>query len=86
MDETNLCDSWRVCNEDTRQYTWHRFRPTFSFSRLDMMLINVGLMACVDIVKHSPGYKSDHSFVEILWYLIKEIVHCLQTKLTTYFR
>ena len=62
--EQDLIDPWRILNPDSRRYTW-RQHSTFKQSRLDFFLIssemNTKLVSC-DI---KPGYRTDHSLVDI---------------------
>ena len=63
-EEANLCDVWRIRNENTRQYSWFKYFPSPHFSRLDFFLISFTLMGKVDSCKMTPGLKSDHSLVQ----------------------
>ena len=63
MEETMLCDIWRVRNEDKKVYTYTRkgAKNKLIGSRLDMFLIDVSISSWVTDCKIYPKYKSDHS-------------------------
>ena len=65
MDEMNLTYIRRIRNEEARQYSGFRYNPVPCFSRIDFTLISQGLIPYVDNIKYSPGFRSDHSFIEI---------------------
>ena len=62
-DEMDLHDPWRLQYPDTRMYTWHNTQN--KHSRLDYFLISSELLnyVCDPMIK--PGYRSDHSIVEL---------------------
>ena len=60
-----LCDIWRVGNPDSRQYSWYKYHPNSNFSRLDFFLVNVGLTSFFTSCKYLPGFRTDHSFIEM---------------------
>ena len=63
----SLClkDPFRIFNNDLRCYTWHRKNP-IRHARLDFFLINQNLIDFIDKCKIKPGYRSDHSNIELL--------------------
>ena len=60
----NLIDPWRVLNPDKQQYTWHRTNP-IKQGRLDFFVISSELMNFVENASILPGYRTDHSYIEI---------------------
>lgn len=61
----NLVDAWRKINPSKLQYTWHSNTKPCIFSRLDYFLISENLINLIHKCKIKPGYKTDHSVVEI---------------------
>jgi exonuclease III len=63
----NLADFWRVCNPNTRQYTWRQggSSSTLKQSRLDYWLASTNLMFQLENVNICPGIRSDHSLITI---------------------
>ena len=65
MKEThNFIDPWRARYDTLRRYTWFKTNPVKK-ARLDYFLISSELMAFVEKVNISPGYRSDHSVIEL---------------------
>ncbi|KAK3094416.1 hypothetical protein FSP39_001524 [Pinctada imbricata] len=62
--EHNLVDPWRVNFPQNKEYTWHRTNP-IKQARLDFFLISEELMSLVNSVKILPGYRTDHSYIEL---------------------
>ena len=62
-EEMELCDPWRLDNPDTRMYTWHN--TLNKQSRLDYFLISEDALPYVESTNIKPGYRSDHSVVEL---------------------
>ena len=60
----NLVDPWRIYNPSLKAYTWHRKNPVKQ-ARLDFFLISQELMSLVKGVKILPGYRTDHSYIEL---------------------
>ena len=65
MNSLCLKDPFRIFNNDLRRYTWHRKNP-IRHARLDFFLINQNLIDFIDKCKIKPGYRSDHSNIELL--------------------
>lgn len=61
--DLDLYDPWRDENPDTRMYTWHNSRN--QLSRLDYFLVSDGIKDKIDNICIKPGYRSDHSVVEL---------------------
>jgi exonuclease III len=61
--ELDLLDPWREENPETRIYTWHNNQN--KQSRLDYFLISSDVKNCIEKTNIKPGYRSDHSLVEI---------------------
>ena len=61
MEENNLCDVWRMRNEQARRYTW--FRGSSQASRIDYYLCNLGLANQITTVEIEKVFDSDHSSV-----------------------
>ena len=62
-DDFELYDPWRLQNPDTRMYTWHNSRN--QQSRLDYFLISDDTLDFVESSLIKPGYRSDHSIVQL---------------------
>ena len=62
-DELDLYDPWRSFNPTTRMYTWHNTRN--QHSRLDYFLISSQMIDSINLASIKPGYRSDHSLIEI---------------------
>ena len=60
----NLVDPWRIFYPDKRIFTWHRTNPVKQ-ARLDFFLISNELMSLVNSVQILPGYRTDHSYIEL---------------------
>ena len=59
----DLYDPWRQQHPVTKMFTWHNSQN--KHSRLDYFLISSDLLNSIDTSIIKPGYKSDHSIVEI---------------------
>ncbi len=60
--DLDLIDPWRVNNPSSNMFTWHSRNK---YSRLDYFLISSDLQDYVQNPCIKPGYRSDHSVVEI---------------------
>ena len=60
IEDRELCDVWRVNNPQTIQYSWSRFKPQFTGSRIDFMLANGGLINRVLEIGYEASVLSDH--------------------------
>ena len=69
MEELQLTDIWRECNENVKQYTWRRGKPKLVMSRLDMWLVSKGIANKTTKCTINPGYRSDHSIITLDWQL-----------------
>ena len=67
MEKSHLCDAWRLRHPTERLYTWHRWnkehRPLCS--RIDMTLVPLSLLDCLENCKIEHGQFTDHSLVSI---------------------
>lgn len=61
--DLDLCDPWRNTNPTLKQYTWHNSRN--QQSRLDYFLVSNHILSNLTNEVIKPGYRSDHSLVEI---------------------
>ena len=64
LEEAELEEVWRVYNPEKKHYSWFKYFPQPSFSRLDMFFISSSLLSTVKECKYSQGLKTDHSFIE----------------------
>ena len=62
MPENDLCDIWRLQNENTRQYTWRSFNPLVQ-RRLDYYLVSNHLQPLVTSSKICNAISTDHSAI-----------------------
>lgn len=60
----NLIDPWRTYNPESVGYTWQRSNP-IKQARLDYFLISQELLSLIKNVKILPGYRTDHSYIEL---------------------
>ena len=63
-DELDLIDPWREENPDAKVFTWHNSQN--KQSRLDYFLISSDIFNYVEKTCIKPGYRSDHSVVELI--------------------
>ena len=63
MNDYTLADIWRIKNPEKFSFPWKRNR---SFARLDYFIIPAGLIGLVEIIDIPPGFKSDHSVIQIV--------------------
>ena len=59
-----LQDPWRIYNPDKLYYTWFKKNP-IKKARLDYFLISEELLALINKVEIKPGYRTDHSLIEM---------------------
>ena len=59
-----LQDPWRIYNPEKLYYTWFKKSP-IKKARLDFFLISQELLALVDKTDIKPGYRTDHSIIEL---------------------
>ena len=65
MEEYDLIDIWRRRNPNIRRYTWHSNTKPPILCRLDYFLISFSLYTQIDQCDISPGFKTDHSSVDV---------------------
>ena len=70
MNAIGLKDAFRFFNEDVRRYTWHKKNPV-RHARLDYFIVSENLTDFIDKCNIKPGYRSDHSYVELIITLCK---------------
>ena len=64
IDTLELKDVFQCLNNDLRRYTWHCKNPT-RHARLDYVLTSANLLEFIDKCCIKPGYRSDHSLIEL---------------------
>jgi len=60
--ELDLCDPWRSKNPESKICTWH---SKLKQSRIDYFLVAEPMLHEIECVNIKPGYRSDHSLVEV---------------------
>ena len=65
INSCNLIDIWRASHPEQTRYTWHSNGKPAIFCRLDYFLISENLCNIINRAKIKPGYKTDHSLIEI---------------------
>ena len=74
ISEHNLTDIYRDRNPDSRRFTWHKRRP-LKQARLDFFLVSTTMSDLITKCDIKPGYRSDHSIIEINLLLSKFRIH-----------
>ena len=64
MTELETVDIFRLTYPKSKRYTWRKKNPVKQ-ARLDYFLISRSMIDIVDSVDIKPGYRSDHSIVEM---------------------
>jgi len=64
IETLNLCDIWRVLNNEKFAYTWH-CKKTKIFCRLDFWLIGEHLSNIIHKVDIQPSVNSDHDIISL---------------------
>ena len=62
--EQNKLDAFRQISPETRRYTWRKKNP-FKQARLDFFLISNNLLRSLNGCTINPGYRTDHSSVNL---------------------
>ena len=70
MNSLGLKDAFRFINNDARCYTWHKKNPV-KRARLDYFIISENFTDRIEKCNVKPGYRSDHSYIELLVTLCK---------------
>ena len=70
MNSLSLKDAFWFFNKEARHYTWHKKNPV-RHARLDYFIVSENLTDIIDKCNIKPGYRSDHSFIELLITLCK---------------
>ena len=68
INDLNLFDVWREQNEEEKRYTWRRKinNEEIQMGRLDFFLISESLINYSSNEEIKPGYRSDHSIIELV--------------------
>lgn len=64
VQEQGLMDAWKIMNPDQKTFTWAKKNPC-KFGRLDMFFISEHLLPLTVSSAVSPGYRSDHSIIDL---------------------
>ena len=64
MNANNLIDIFRLCYLNDKRYTWRRKNP-IKQARLDYFLISNSMFDFVNTCNIKPGYRSDHSIIQL---------------------
>ena len=64
MSEHNLIDLYRYFHPDTKRFTWRRYKP-LKQARLDYFIGSNSLIDLTDSIHINPGYRTDHSMLEV---------------------
>ena len=64
MEDNNLVDIWRLFYPDTRQYTWRSTKAIIQ-CRLDYFLVSQSMTGYTNCVSILPGFKTDHSLIQL---------------------
>lgn len=64
QEKINLVDPWRINNPVAITYIWSKKTP-IKQARLDFFLISEELMSLLHSVSILPGYRTDHSIIEL---------------------
>ena len=64
LETYNLTDVFRYMHPDTKRYTWRRKNP-IKQARLDYFIVSGCFTDIVTSCKINPGYRSDHSILEL---------------------
>ena len=65
LNTLSIKDAFRHFNRNLKKYTWHRKNPK-QLARLDYFLISDSLIDYTEKCNIIPGYRSDHSIVELI--------------------
>ena len=64
MNANNLIDIFRLCHPNDKRYTWRRKNP-IKQARLDYFLISNSMFDLINTCNIKPGYRSDHSIIQL---------------------
>ena len=64
IDRLDMVDIWRNLNPNLKRYTWRQRGVNIS-CRLDYFLVSLSIANCVKKVEITPGYRTDHSLIQI---------------------
>ena len=71
-ENNDLVDIWRILNEDRKRFTWRNFTKNGRVSsRLDLWMVSSHLIFDVEGTEIEPSIKTDHSLINISFYLTK---------------
>ena len=60
-----VMDAWRVIFPDRHGYTWRQLKPKPVFSRFDYFFVSTELHQYIGNIEIIPGFKTDHSIVQL---------------------
>ena len=64
MEEYNLVDTFRYFNPEIKRFTWRRQNP-LKQARLDYLIASSSFTDLVNKINIIPGYRSDHSILQL---------------------
>ena len=64
MNANNLIDIFRLCHPNDKRYTWRRKNP-IKQARLGYFLISNSMFDLINTCNIKPGYRSDHSIIQL---------------------
>ena len=62
--DLDFIDIWRTLHPNNHRYTWHRRKPEIH-CRLDFFLISSSIVCDTNLADILPGYKTDHSMIQL---------------------
>ena len=62
--DLDLSDIWRTLHPNNHRYTWHRRKPEIH-CKLDFFLISSSIVCDTNLADILPGYKTDHSMIQL---------------------
>ena len=65
MEETDMCDVWRIKHPNDRTFTWKSNHKPPIMCRLDFFVVSAGVVNRTEICEIGPGICSDHSYVKL---------------------
>ena len=65
MSEYNLVDQWRVMNPNAIQYSWYRYAPKYSASRIDYALVNEACRNKIMGAEYGSVTGTDHNMLTL---------------------
>ena len=65
IEQLELIDVWRNINAETRAFTWRQLNPQHIFICLDFFLISETCLQFVTQCQINPGFRTEHSVVDL---------------------